>query len=311
MEDYLNENELYWVILMMMFNQNSKLSSAGKYGFEVMKKNLDWENIWKQKFFQEILNFAKSISTVQKAFAGETIPLTWEYSNLNLQSAVKRKVFSMRNLKEVLDTYKEDTLPLDYHIYKEFIQHTTNQEEKYALLVIFHKFWGFFGDLVTDNQDASFKNVEKKMDELAKNKKKIKLEDIENKFIVTKQDLYDKYFWKFWIEDEFFEKEKIENFGNDENFDEEEEWILGKAVEITKEDLLEIIENLENTLEENKEKLFDEESSYVSATIARLKDEIQKGITSSDKFSSTKQYLIQLNSALDKEKDNLIVKIKK
>jgi hypothetical protein len=29
------------VILMMMFNQNSKLSSAGKYGFEVMKKNLD------------------------------------------------------------------------------------------------------------------------------------------------------------------------------------------------------------------------------------------------------------------------------
>jgi hypothetical protein len=57
-----------------------------------------------------------------------------------LQSAVKRKVFSMRNLKEVLDTYKEDTLPLDYHIYKEFIQHTTNQEEKYALLVIFHKF---------------------------------------------------------------------------------------------------------------------------------------------------------------------------
>jgi hypothetical protein len=48
--------------------------------------------------------------------------------------------------------------------------------------------------LVTDNQDASFKNVEKKMDELAKNKKKIKLEDIENKFIVTKQDLYDKYF---------------------------------------------------------------------------------------------------------------------
>ncbi|MDR1944699.1 MAG: hypothetical protein LBQ59_01025 [Candidatus Peribacteria bacterium] len=57
--------------------------------------------------------------------------------------------------------------------------------------------------------------------------------------------------------------------------------------------------------------MFDEESSYVSATIARLKDEIQKGITSSDKFSSTKQYLIQLNSALDKEKDNLIVKIKK
>ncbi|MDR1944701.1 MAG: hypothetical protein LBQ59_01035 [Candidatus Peribacteria bacterium] len=53
---------------------------------------------------------------------------------------MKRKVFSMRNLKEVLDTYKEDTLPLDYHIYKEFIQHTTNQEEKYALLVIFHKF---------------------------------------------------------------------------------------------------------------------------------------------------------------------------
>jgi hypothetical protein len=44
---------------------------------------------------------------------------------------IKRKVFSMRNLIEVLDSYKKDVLPLDYHIYTEFVKHTTNKEELY------------------------------------------------------------------------------------------------------------------------------------------------------------------------------------
>ena len=201
--EYLYDNELFGVILMMMFQTNTRLNASGKYWFELMKKDFNDEYITKEQFFISIKKFAEAISKIQRAFAGEVVTLGWKNATIALKDKIKRKVFSMRNLIDVLQSYKNDTLPLDFHIFNEFIKHTSNQEELYALLVVFSES-GFFGELVTDDVTHSIKNVEKKISELRR-EKDISPTDIDNKIIITKQDLYSQYFGNMSMSDEFFE----------------------------------------------------------------------------------------------------------
>lgn len=246
--NYLNENELYWVMLMMMFDSKTNLNHAWKYWFEVMKKDFEWNHLNKNNFFSSLKQFAIAISQIQKAYSWETINLAWSFSALPIKDMIKRKVFSMRNLLEVLEAYKNDTLPLDYHIYNEFIKHTVNEKEKYWLLVIFKQFW-FFGYLVTDNQESSNDNLHKKRNELLLQKDKLKLKDIENKIIITKQDLYTEYFGAFGVEDEFFQKNNnsIQNI-TEENDD--YEWNILDNIEITQENLEEIFQEILGLIDE-------------------------------------------------------------
>lgn len=202
--EYLNENELYWVILMMMFGSKTKLNHSWKYWFEVMKEDFEWDNINKFNFLLSLKNFAKAIYTIQKAYSWNTVIIS-EWSNVSesIKDMIKRKVFSMRNLIEVLEAYKKDVLPLDYHIYNQFIKHTTNEKEKYWILLVFHKF-GFFKDLVTDDMNNSLDNISKKREMFELKRWKISKAHIQNKILFTKEDLYKEYFWNFEISDNFF-----------------------------------------------------------------------------------------------------------
>lgn len=253
--EYLNENELYGVILMMMFESASDIISTGKYGFEVMKRDFEWNHISQSEFFTHMKQFVQAIATIQKAFAGETIILDGKNSSLSLKDMIKRKVFSMRNLVEVLASYQKDSLPLEYHIYHEFIKHTTNTDELYALAVIFHRFW-FFGDLVTDNKEATLKNLDKKNSQWNLSIWTITLWDIEHKFVVTKQHLYKEYFWSMEIGDDFF-KERVSQIDNEksEQGDIQNEFHIQNQIEITDDDLLEIIENIWNKLNEKNSEI--------------------------------------------------------
>lgn len=216
--EYLFDNELYSVLLMNIFISNNSwdLLKTWKYWFEITKKDFDWEYIDKKLFFDSIKNFAMWISTIQKAFAWD---LLWEIkipelASKSLKDMIKRKVFSMRNLEDVIWAYKKSTLSLDYFIYEEFIKHTTNIEEKFALLTIFKYFW-FFWNLVTDNMEKSIDNIERKIYLERKNVWTLTLDDIEKKFIITKQDMYNEYFWSFDMPDDYFIKyiniEEIQN----------------------------------------------------------------------------------------------------
>lgn len=297
--EYLDENELYGVILMMMFQSESDITSTGKYGFELMKTNFEWNHTSQWEFFTQMKQFAQAISTIQKAFAGETIILDGKYASLSLKDMIKRKVFSMRNLVEVLNSYKQDTKTLEFHIYHEFIKHTTNRDELYALSVIFHTFW-FFGDLITDNKEASIKNIEKKNSQWKTEKWNITLWNVENKFVITKQDLYKEYFWSMDLWDDFF-KQRVKEIqdSREEQKDTQNEFHIQNQIEITHEDLSELIENIWNLLnEKNSEIDFDMFFNFQNI-LEILDTQIQTQTIDISKFSFLYSCLRDLYNVLD------------
>lgn len=310
--EYLDENELYWVIMMMLFvdkklNWDSEqLIKTWKYWFEVMKKDFEWNHIWKSDFLDSIKRFSQAISTVQKSFAWEVIPLSWKYVSKPLKDMIKRKVFSMRNLIEVLAAYRGDTLPLDYHIYNEFIRLTTNKEELYWLLIIFNQFW-FFWDLVTDNEEASIKNVELKIWKLSKGKKVVDISDIENRFTITKQDLYVEYFWEMILEDSFFEssQEEIQNIGKHELWEEELAENIGvdyQNLEITWENIIDTIATI-TSLIAVKSKYFGKNGFVVIWGLSILFEVVGQSIINwridKDKYNILHWLLVKLHNAID------------
>ncbi len=137
---YLADNELYGMLLQMMLQKDGDIMKAGKYGFEIMKRDLDGKSLNRDQVFASLKNLAHSISTIQNAYAGNRETLTNpQFKTLSLSTSIKRKVFSMRNLLEVYESYKTDVRPMEYHLYREFIKLTTNREEQYALLAIFQE----------------------------------------------------------------------------------------------------------------------------------------------------------------------------
>ncbi len=224
-ERYLIDNELYGMLLQMMLQKDGALMRAGKYGFEIMKRDLDGQSLNRETFFASLKNLAHAISTIQNAYAGDVETLIDPlFKTLSLSTSIKRKVFSMRNLIEVYEAYKTDIRPMEFHLYREFIQHTTNKDEQYALLAIF-KEAHFFSDLVTDKVEASLQNVKTMYQKLSK--ENLSIHDIENKIIVTKQDVYHEYFGNFEFSDDIFrgieipveitEEESIENILESKN----------------------------------------------------------------------------------------------
>lgn len=242
--DYLYDNEMYWIILMMIFSQDTKNMSSWKYGFEVMKKDFEWNFIDKNQFFSQIKSFSKAINKIQQAFSWEVVSLSWSTTTISLKDSLWKDVFSMRNLLQVLWKFKEDTRSLDYHIYREFIEKITNEDAKYALLLIFKEF-GFFKDLITDNKNNSLSNIYKKITNLRETYKWISFEDINHKIIISKQDIYKEYFWNFSLNDEQFEasKDEIENLQKNIEVPNSLEWAFDN-IEISREEVWELIDSI-------------------------------------------------------------------
>lgn len=303
--EYLHDNEMYWVILMMMFAKDSDIMSTWKYGFEIMKRDFEWDIINKASFMKNVENLSNSISMIQRAFAWETISLWWENSTISLKDTITRKVFSMRNLIQVLSKFKTDTNSFEYHIYNEFIKQTPNIDEKYSLLLVFKKYW-FFWDLITDNKESSINNVDKKMDSIRNNKNSLSLDDIENKVIITKQDLYKEYFWDFSISDDYFvsNKEKLKLNNENESDDKNESISLIDSIEVTSEDLIDLIEWILKIIEDDNIDMdittLIKITSLFDVLLSKLKSDDMDFIKDKNKFN---HYLLELNNILENSQD--------
>ena len=208
-EQYLSDNELYGIILQMMLQQEGNIMKVGKYGFEIMKRDLDGKSLDRDQVFASFKNLAHAISAIQNAYAGNYQTLTSpQFKTLSLSTSIQRKVFSMRNLLEVCESYKTDIRPMEYHIYREFIKLTTNREEQYALLAIFQEY-DFFAHLITDDLDKSLQNIKTLFQKLES--MKYSFSDIENKIIITKQDIYAEYFGSFDFPDHVYSRMDFED----------------------------------------------------------------------------------------------------
>ena len=293
--EYLNDNEMYWVILMMMFSWKNSKTTTWKYGYEIMKRTSDgWWFLTKEWFFDEMKRYATLISEVQKAYSGEVITSNVN-STFSIKEAIKRKVFSMRNLLEVFGKYKNDNKALEYHLYKEFISHTTSKDELYALLLLANKN-GFFQDIITDGKEKSISSVEKLIWSYPS---EYTVADIENKVIITKQDLYKEYFWSFEVSDAFFEWAKKEINLQEASEDN------GASIEITIENLVDAIDWCKGLLDE-KQIYFDIPTYlHISTVLKILQVELEwEPERFNDKLKAIYKVLNDLSNSLDELNDD-------
>ncbi|PID84127.1 hypothetical protein CSB09_02510 [Candidatus Gracilibacteria bacterium] len=296
--NFLEDNELYGIVLMMMFGGKENLNHSGKYGFEIMKKDFEGKYIGKKEFFKTLKSLSKSISLIQRSFSNEVIPLSGANSTFSLKDHITRKVFSMRNLTHVIAGFKNDTLPIEYHIWNEFVKHTTNTDEQYALLLAFSEF-GLFGDLITDNREASINNIKRKIRNLKTQENTISITDIENKVTITKQDMYKTYFGSMDLGDDFFEK-NIENIHqkqeDNETQDEDEmdsSWI-DENIEVTEESLQEIIQNLDELVNQNEREFDLGDFFFLTQFFKQLGTEIRENNIDTSKYNILYSALLKM-----------------
>jgi energy-coupling factor transporter ATP-binding protein EcfA2 len=311
---YLYNNEMYGVILMLLFRDGTTLMESGKYGFEIMKRDFSGETIGMEEFFEELKNFSKAINFIQRAFSGEVLSLSWSTSTVSLKDTISRDVFSMRNLLQVLTKFKDDTQSFEYHMYREFIEKVTNIDAKYSLLLIFKEFW-FFGSLITDDKTNTIDNVYKFANEKRNQSRNITLEDIENKILISKQDIYKEYFWSLSISDENFEqvKESIEelhqnNQPNQDTGSENLVWIFD-GLDVTPDTVGELIDSVRSKLFDHDDifKLLPKEGELSFAEVDSLFDvlkshilhEVPTGIESIKKLRKLNADIIKFNNLLD------------
>lgn len=296
---YLDDNEMFWVILMMMFQEKNSRTTAWKYGYEIMKRDMDWEIINKETFFENMKKYAVFISLVQKAYAKETISNTTN-STFSISENINRKVFSMRNLIEVFEEFKNDNKCLEYHLYNEFIKHTTNKDEQYSLALIAKEAW-LFGELITDNQKNTLQNMKTFVSHYNIS---YNIADIENKFIITKQDLYKQYFWTFELSDNFFEENllKIDEIAEQNKKDEDnfENSILSEDIEICWEDLVEFIKSTTAVIDEKINYILDVEPVlYLIQYLNFIEELITQDSLEKDKFSQLNSLITEIYNFFD------------
>ncbi|MDD2916744.1 MAG: hypothetical protein PHH70_02775, partial [Candidatus Gracilibacteria bacterium] len=275
-EQYLADNELYGLLLQMMLQKDGDLMKAGKYGFEIMKRDLDGKSLDRESVFSSLKNLAHSISTIQNAYAGNRETLTNpQFKTLSLSTSIKRKVFSMRNLLEVYESYKTDVRPMEYHLYREFIKLTTNREEQYALLAIFHEY-GFFANLITDDIDKSIQNAQTLFHKLES--MKYSLSDIENKIIVTKQDIYHEYFGSFDFPDSVFQGVDIQIQESEAN--ETPADILEATNTVTAEDIETYCDTLNTKIENHFDIFSSDEFALLGSILSAIRSSFVGAFTS-------------------------------
>ncbi len=240
MLDYMTENELYWVVLMLLFskkenkkinklwNEEFKKETAAKLlthtevtGFDIIKEkfvDMNSNEEKKKAFFGELTKLASFIKLVQDAFQWKTTIC----DGVDVKTMMENSQwFSMRDLLTIINSYKGDTKSLWYHVYNEYIKMIPeNNQAREWIYYIAKEVWFLPSDIAIQWKESEItKDIERNLQREKQTSGKsdnFELMDIHNKkleisesllsngrLIITKQDMYKEYFGdKFsdWIE---------------------------------------------------------------------------------------------------------------
>ena len=274
MLDYMTKNELYGVILMLLFskkenksvdklwnnefnkeNATKLLTHTEVTAFDLIKEEFVWQesNAEKKKlFFDGLMKLAAFVTMLQDAFQWKpTMCGGIDVTNMMENS----QGFSMRDLLTVINSYKNDTKSLWYHLYNDYIKQIpeNNQAREWAYLIA-KEVWFLDNDLSIDKWSISEitewieRNLQRERQTSGKSND-FELMDVHNKkleineslladwrLIITKQDMYREYFGDKFSDNIEINDDKIQEY--------EQELQNGKDSDIS-----ENIENNDYTVE--------------------------------------------------------------
>ena len=217
--EYLNANEIYGVLLMLLLDPKKKkgkrLTTSSKVWFEIMKESLVWKTAQETKsaFFLELKKFAIFIKKLQDAFERKHAVMC---DGVDISNLITKRAFSMRNVREILSDYQEDSKSLFYHIYNKYLSQWNGNDDEYTGVLLALKETGLLPFQVNWSLNLEWKALEEMKQKLAnhflreKNARQGKLsllgshnkktpltqKLLDSKVILTKQDVYKEYFWK-------------------------------------------------------------------------------------------------------------------
>ena len=217
--EYLNANEIYGVLLMLLLDPKKKkgqrLTTSSKVWFEIMKESLVWKTAQETKsaFFLELKKFAIFIKKLQDAFERKHAVMC---DGVDISNLITKRAFSMRNVREILSDYKEDSKSLYYHIYNKYLSQWNGNDDEYTGVLLALKETGLLPFQVNWSLNLEWNALEEmkqklanhflreknagqgKLSLLGSHNKKTPLTQklLDSKVILTKQDVYKEYFWK-------------------------------------------------------------------------------------------------------------------
>jgi len=231
--DYLNENEIYGVMLMLFFDskpekkswdiQMLRLTKKNKAAFDLAKEEYIWKNDNEKKelFFTDLKKFSHFTKLIQNAYEQKS---SVSVDGKDLGNYIKRRVISMRQIRAILTEYQKDTKSLFYHIYNNYMSQWWGSSDELVWILLACKEcwllplqvsgwlnleWDWLEKIKTKlkqlfleekNTNTSEENnpnkSEKKLTDA--HDKKIVISDdlLDSRLILTKQDIYKQYFWK-------------------------------------------------------------------------------------------------------------------
>lgn len=217
--EYLNANEIYGVLLMLLLDPKKKkgqrLTTSSKVWFEIMKESLVGKTAQETKsaFFLELKKFAIFIKKLQDAFERKHAVMC---DGIDISNLITKRAFSMRNVREILSDYQEDSKSLFYHIYNKYLSQWNGNDDEYTGVLLALKETGLLPFQVNWSLNLEWKALEEmkqklanhflreknagqgKLSLLGSHNKKTPLTQklLDSKVILTKQDVYKEYFWK-------------------------------------------------------------------------------------------------------------------
>lgn len=217
--EYLNANEIYGVLLMLLLDPKKRkgkgLTTSSKVWFEIMKESLVWKTAQETKsaFFLELKKFAIFIKKLQDAFERKHAVMC---DGVDISNLITKRAFSMRNVREILSDYQEDSKSLYYHIYNKYLSQWNGNDDEYTGVLLALKETGLLPFQVNWSLNLEWKALEEmkqklanhflreknagqgKLSLLGSHNKKTPLTQklLDSKVILTKQDVYKEYFWK-------------------------------------------------------------------------------------------------------------------
>ena len=217
--EYLNANEIYGVLLMLLLDPKKKkgqrLTTSSKVWFEIMKESLVGKTAQETKsaFFLELKKFAIFIKKLQDAFERKHAVMC---DGIDISNLITKRAFSMRNVREILSDYQEDSKSLFYHIYNKYLSQWNGNDDEYTGVLLALKETGLLPFQVNWSLNLEWNALDEmkqklanhflreknagqgKLSLLGSHNKKTPLTQklLDSKVILTKQDVYKEYFWK-------------------------------------------------------------------------------------------------------------------
>lgn len=256
MLEYLTKNELYGVILMLLFSKKDNIKfdeiknnefndqTAAKLlthtestWFDVIKEkfvNIASNKEKKDLFFRELRQLAEFIKLIQNAFQWKVTMCDWKDIKNMMENS---QWFSMRDLLNILNGYKSDTKSLWYHVYNKYIKQIPEDNEARVWVYLIAKEVWFLDKDTVISPDSNNSQLTQGIENLLLREKQwinsewdnIELMNLHNnrvnidnnllnkwRLIVTKQDIYSEYFWKDFGKWIEINEDEINNFQEEE-----------------------------------------------------------------------------------------------